>query len=543
MGLQSATRQTAAPQRADPERSASRSGSRRAGSAAPPIHRLQRAVGNRAINHLLRSHTIQPKLTVGEPHDKYEREADCVADQVMRMREPNADVVQRAPVEIQRMCTECEGELQRHPIVVRQTPTVAQRKCSACEKAAQDKHDWSTVQRFAVDSEANDGEASSELESFVAASHGVGRPLSDSARAFFEPRFGQDFSHVRVHTGSRAAAASNDISARAFTTGSDIYFAPGQYRPGSDSGDRLLGHELTHVVQQQHESVATLQSQEPKSAALHSIQRDPQAGHTIRRDDKPKSAPPKSKNLYFAVGDNSLNLGGGVFVKDMETLKAELMKTSGEGGEWTLSMTMHGAEKFFGLSGGDVTGGLTENDAKAYNKTRVQQIFGDAKFQAWRKKHGPKRINLLSCQIGKDLEETFLQLLKHPTSSQHAVGLGQGCILINTPLEATMNGKHIRTREQYNKLGDTEKQQIDKKLKEWNDAYGYNGEKIKPGEILNQYFDEAPEGLWVQVEIITPSRKKVSYLNRTSEKAFIDECQPSRMKEHKPAVPVPADEL
>jgi hypothetical protein len=79
---------------------------------------------------------------------------------------------------------------------------------------------------------------------------GGGTPLPAETRAFFEPRFGADFSHVRVHTGSRADATAKAVSAKAFTVGSDIVFAGGQYAPGSTEGQHLLAHELTHVVQQ-----------------------------------------------------------------------------------------------------------------------------------------------------------------------------------------------------------------------------------------------------------------------------------------------------
>lgn len=80
--------------------------------------------------------------------------------------------------------------------------------------------------------------------------HGVGQPLEPATRAFMEPRFGHDFSHVRIHTDARAAASARSINALAYTSGSNIVFARGQYSPHSVSGQRLLSHELTHVVQQ-----------------------------------------------------------------------------------------------------------------------------------------------------------------------------------------------------------------------------------------------------------------------------------------------------
>jgi hypothetical protein len=80
---------------------------------------------------------------------------------------------------------------------------------------------------------------------------GLGRSSSLPAgeRSFMEARLGHDFGGVRVHTGERAAAAAQSVEARAFTVGSDVVFGAGEYRPGTQSGRRLLAHELTHVVQ------------------------------------------------------------------------------------------------------------------------------------------------------------------------------------------------------------------------------------------------------------------------------------------------------
>jgi len=76
-----------------------------------------------------------------------------------------------------------------------------------------------------------------------------GRPLDASARAFMEPRFGHDFSHVRVHTGARASDSAVAVHALAYTVRSDVVFGAGQYTPGSHDGRRLIAHELTHVIQ------------------------------------------------------------------------------------------------------------------------------------------------------------------------------------------------------------------------------------------------------------------------------------------------------
>jgi hypothetical protein len=78
-----------------------------------------------------------------------------------------------------------------------------------------------------------------------------GQPLDPATRDFMEPRFGHDFSRVRVHSGTAAEQSARDVNARAYTVGNDIVFGAGQYAPSTPHGVRLLAHELAHVVQQQ----------------------------------------------------------------------------------------------------------------------------------------------------------------------------------------------------------------------------------------------------------------------------------------------------
>ena len=84
-----------------------------------------------------------------------------------------------------------------------------------------------------------------------------GSPLDAGTRAYMEPRFGHDFSKVRVHTDARAADSARSVNALAYTVGEDIVFGDGRYLPGSSAGRQLLAHELTHVVQQSGRSAAS----------------------------------------------------------------------------------------------------------------------------------------------------------------------------------------------------------------------------------------------------------------------------------------------
>lgn len=93
-------------------------------------------------------------------------------------------------------------------------------------------------------------QASHTTEAQIDSMRGGGQPLPDSARDFFEPRFGQDFSRTRIHIDANAARSAEAMNARAFTSGNDIVFNANEYAPGSLDGQRLLAHELTHVVQQ-----------------------------------------------------------------------------------------------------------------------------------------------------------------------------------------------------------------------------------------------------------------------------------------------------
>jgi hypothetical protein len=90
----------------------------------------------------------------------------------------------------------------------------------------------------------------------LAPPRGSGAALPLPTRAFFEPRLGNDFSRVRVHTDEAAKGVTADLGARALTAGDNLYFKEGTYAPGTPAGQRLLAHELTHVVQHRRLGVA-----------------------------------------------------------------------------------------------------------------------------------------------------------------------------------------------------------------------------------------------------------------------------------------------
>ena len=94
--------------------------------------------------------------------------------------------------------------------------------------------------------------------------HATGQPLNAATRAYMEPRFGHDFSKVRVHTDAEAAESASAVNAQAYTVGRDMVFGSRQYMPGTKMGDLLIAHELTHVIQQSRSSL----SLQPQSISL-----------------------------------------------------------------------------------------------------------------------------------------------------------------------------------------------------------------------------------------------------------------------------------
>lgn len=180
---------------------------------------------------------FQPKLEVSAPGDKYEQEADAMADQVVEHQAGDGPVLQRMSVSkvdsLQRMSTDtepAEEELQRKPEEEEETPSLIQTK------------------RMSI------GGGASEAPSFLQRlkdSKSGGRPIHPMVEKKMGAAFGADFSMVKIHTGDVASKLSAAIQAKAFTHGKDIYFNEGQYTPERQEGSHLLAHELTHTLHQQ----------------------------------------------------------------------------------------------------------------------------------------------------------------------------------------------------------------------------------------------------------------------------------------------------
>src|SRR5262245_22988676 len=231
-------------------------------TATNPIVRLQQTIGNRGVQVLLRSPMIQQKLTIRQAGDIYEQEADRAADQVMRMPNPAIQRSCSACAAGGSTCAKCDPE--KEPLLQRKTEPVSDSSVSVPDDFLRDL--------------------------------GPGEPLDSHSRTFFEPRFGHDFGDVRVHSDTRAAESALAVNALAYTSGYNIVFGAGQYRPETSVGWSLLAHELTHIVQQSR--AATVPSRiESTTDRVRTIQRK------LRVDDPQTQAKTPMESPYIIFQD------------------------------------------------------------------------------------------------------------------------------------------------------------------------------------------------------------------------------------------------
>ena len=153
---------------------------------------------------------LQPKLTINRPGDRWEREADRVADRVMNLSEAHSP-------------------------------------CDDAPHCAQAKQERPQVQRMTPGGAGLRADAPPIVHDVLRSS---GQPLPAATRAFMETRFGYKFGQVSIHSDQRAAQSARAVHARAYTVGQDIVFGSQQYAPQTNAGRRLLAHELAHTVQQ-----------------------------------------------------------------------------------------------------------------------------------------------------------------------------------------------------------------------------------------------------------------------------------------------------
>ena len=213
-------------------------------SAPPhPGITLQQQAGNRAVHALLRGVGLRPKLTVSQPDDPEEVEANATADSIMRSQEHPTSACSCANDD--EPCDEC-----------------------AAHGRSKQKVHRSPSNPAPIHGNGHAPQIPSSIHTAVSE---PGQPLDSTSRDFFEPRFKHDFSQVRIHTSPQAGASAQSIQANAYTLGTSIVFAPGQYSPTTTGGRTLMAHELTHVVQGARERGLSSRSHQSPPA----IHRDP----------------------------------------------------------------------------------------------------------------------------------------------------------------------------------------------------------------------------------------------------------------------------
>lgn len=180
---------------------------------------------------------VQPKLTLGEPNDKYEQEADRVASQVVQ-------TIHRSPLSSSSL---------------RQSDT---------DEVLQAKPEAATV--------------APDLETAIQAAKGGGQPLDPKLQQTMGQTMGADFSEVRVHTDTQSHQFNQAIQAKAFTTGKDLFFRQGAYQPSNREGQALIAHELTHVIQQNGSGL--YRSPQQTAQPIHPMQVDLQKSFYVQRD-------------------------------------------------------------------------------------------------------------------------------------------------------------------------------------------------------------------------------------------------------------------
>jgi hypothetical protein len=214
----------------------------------------------------------QSELTVGAPDDVYEQEADRIADEIMGMETPSSPLGLRRGLQRKQMqrCP-CGGRLEdEEKQMSRGDSGDEEPMCAECRAKA------SKLRRKATDEVASRQPAAPLVDEVLASG---GQPLDRPVRQFMEPRFGHDFSRVRIHTDERASQSAQAVNALAYTVGNNVVFSSGRYAPESTEGRRLLAHELAHVVQQGDAGDARRLD---SSTILRAI--DPSKGEPIRAE-------------------------------------------------------------------------------------------------------------------------------------------------------------------------------------------------------------------------------------------------------------------
>jgi uncharacterized protein DUF4157 len=328
---------------------------------------------------------------------------------------------------------------------------------------------------------------------------GSGKALPESSRSFFEPRFGQDFSHVRIHHDHEAAGSAESINALAFTTGNNIVFNEGQYSPESEQGKKLLAHELTHVMQQsQTDSSPRIMKQE-------------KADSPSKKGENPtkKTDPPAQKRDVVIVTAENLGTEANVISKDpliihvtsLDDMNRKLKAINFPIGRLIVSShALPDGSLLF--ESGDV---IKDEDADLIAK----KLKGSIKPE-----FAPDLVDFRGCTIGQS--PAAMDAIRNSVGAKGATA--GNCYIANWPMgPVNLNGKPI-TKPSQVKAGD--RSAFEKGLQMLRDSFGPAKKCIiddseeayfrAGGKMVAQYFNSDLNATWEE-------RKSVCYSSLTPE--------------------------
>ena len=331
---------------------------------------------------------IQRKAKVNAVDDDYEREADAVADRVMRMTQPTT--LGTAPVAIQRKCEACEDEEKKKEIQTKRAP-------SALGTGALDT-------RAAVSATAHGGQA-----------------LPSGLRAYFEPRFGVDFARVRIHTDGAAANAARSVQARAYTLGRDVVFGAGEYAPASAEGRRLIAHELAHVVQQGAARAKAGAPVKPERAS------DGAESSVVGADSQ---SIPHSTDTAAVVRPQLADPQAEIQRKeDVEDFRVTQLQDKPE------KRTVGLADRFF-----------FELDRSDYDDSVPGEAAERARLEAWAKAHAGKHVNLVARTSQEGDPAHNQALASERAATVRKVLVAGGVIVDGVRIDATFSERPVDYR-------------------------------------------------------------------------------------------------
>ena len=334
---------------------------------------------------------VQAKLSVSSPDDPQEKEADKMAEHVMRMPDPAVTPEKKEEEKLQKKedDEEVQAKCESQPMIQcqeKEEEQVQAKLFNTIHRSTEETteagagadsfygnnysinrknislHHSDVIQRSGRGPPAD----SIPFEQSLSSNKGSGSALPGDTRQFMESRFNADFSGVRIHTGSYAESLSSQIHAQAFTHGNDIYFNSGKYSPASEGGSTLLAHELTHTIQQG--ASKTVESSSNRSSSSTTVSAKPIS--VSRKEIIHRSADGVPSQLINAVAK----------AKTMEgKINAKKPGPDGYRTGWQhlleIFKSTFGEDKIISGSGGTaIPGTVAEMDIKKYREATGVQI-------------------------------------------------------------------------------------------------------------------------------------------------------------------------